>query len=106
MQFVVVNVDLEGKMEFPEPKLEIGEHIVTKVVELSNLKAELDGNCSFLISWLISHSPIEYDRKVNWVKQKSPSNDILRGLLLTLVFTTLLLVLTQPYKLRLYEGII
>jgi hypothetical protein len=69
MQFVIVNVDLEGKMEFPEPNLEVGEHIVTKVVELSNLKAELDGNRSLLISWLISHSPIEYDRKVTWVKQ-------------------------------------
>ncbi len=73
MQFAVVDVDLEDKMEFPEPNLEIGEHIVTKVVELSKLKAELDGNRSFPISWLISHLPIEYDRKVNRVKQKSPS---------------------------------
>lgn len=43
MQLVVLNVDLEDKLETPVPKLEIGEYIVTKVVELSRLKAELEG---------------------------------------------------------------
>jgi len=47
MQLVVLNVDLEDKLETPAPKLEVGEHIVTKVVELSRLKDELE----------------EYDRK-------------------------------------------
>lgn len=49
MQLAVLNVDLEDKMEFPEPNLEIGEDIVTKVVELAKLKAELDGDSSSFV---------------------------------------------------------
>jgi len=43
MQLVVLNVELEDKMEYPAPKLEAGEHIVTKVVSLTNLYSELEG---------------------------------------------------------------
>jgi ADP-ribose pyrophosphatase len=46
MQLAVLNVDLEDKMETPTPKLEVGEHIVTRVVELSRLKDELEGTLS------------------------------------------------------------
>jgi ADP-ribose pyrophosphatase len=46
MQLAVLNVDLEDKMETPSPKLEVGEHIVTRVVELSRLKDELEGTPS------------------------------------------------------------
>ena len=42
MQLAMLNVDLEDKMEMPIPKLEVGEHIVTRVVELSRLKYELE----------------------------------------------------------------
>ena len=46
MQLAVLNVDLEDKMESPIPKLEIGEHIVTRVVELARLRHELEGMLS------------------------------------------------------------
>jgi ADP-ribose pyrophosphatase len=46
MQLAVLNVDLEDKMETPVPKLEVGEHIVTRVVELARLKDELEGTPS------------------------------------------------------------
>ena len=42
MQLAMLNVDIEDKMEMPIPKLEVGEHIVTRVVELSQLKYELE----------------------------------------------------------------
>lgn len=71
MQLVVLAVDLEDKMINAEPKLDPGEHIVAKVVELTNLNAELKGNCTYLRFnyTLISHfSPIQdYDRKVDLV---------------------------------------
>lgn len=43
MQLAVLNVELENKMETPVPKLEVGEHIITRVVEFSRLKDELEG---------------------------------------------------------------
>lgn len=43
MQLVVLAVDLEKEMEYPEQKLEDGEFIVRKVVELTKLKEELEG---------------------------------------------------------------
>lgn len=43
MQLVVLSVELEDKMEYPVPKLEAGEHIVTKVVQLTRLYSELEG---------------------------------------------------------------
>lgn len=48
MQLAVVSVVLEDKMEAPEPKLEAGEHIITRVVELNKLQGALDGKCNFL----------------------------------------------------------
>jgi len=41
MKLVVVNVDLPDKMEAPEQKLEAGEFIVKRVVELAKLNDEL-----------------------------------------------------------------
>ncbi|KAJ7684799.1 NUDIX hydrolase domain-like protein [Mycena polygramma] len=41
MKLVVLNVDLADKMETPAQKLEAGEFIVTRVVELSKLNEEL-----------------------------------------------------------------
>lgn len=43
MQLAVLSVILEDKMETPEAKLEPGEFIVTRVVELANLNKELKG---------------------------------------------------------------
>jgi len=43
MKLVILSVDLDDKMETPVPTLEEGEHIVTKVVEISKLHAELEG---------------------------------------------------------------
>lgn len=51
MQLVVLNVDLEDKLETPAPKLEVGEYIVTKVVELSRLKDELEGTLSLRLQF-------------------------------------------------------
>ncbi|KAF9532369.1 NUDIX hydrolase domain-like protein [Crepidotus variabilis] len=57
MQLVVVAVDLEDKMEWPQPKLEDGEHIVTKIIELSKLKAELEAydKKGFVVDARLSH---------------------------------------------------
>lgn len=44
MKFVVLSVALEDKMETPVAKLEPGEFIVTRVVELAKLNAELKGS--------------------------------------------------------------
>ena len=48
MQLVVVSVLLDDKLETPEPKLDAGEFIVTKTVELSKLSVELEGESPFL----------------------------------------------------------
>jgi ADP-ribose pyrophosphatase len=57
MQLAVLNVDLEDKMETPSPKLEVGEHIVTRVVELSRLKDELEeyDRKGFVVDARLSH---------------------------------------------------
>jgi len=57
MQLVVLNVDLEDKMETPVPKLEVGEHIVTRVVELSRLKDKLEAydRKGFVVDARLSH---------------------------------------------------
>jgi len=46
----------DGRPPSPKQKLEPGEHIVRRVVELSKLKAELDGETkrTFLFSFLFS----------------------------------------------------
>lgn len=44
MKLVVLSVLLDDKLTTPEPKLEAGEFIVTKVVELAKLQSELEGN--------------------------------------------------------------
>jgi ADP-ribose pyrophosphatase len=49
MKLAVLSVDLEDKMETPKPNLEVGEHIVTRIVELSRLQYELEG--TLFIQW-------------------------------------------------------
>lgn len=44
MKLVVLNVELVDKMEAPEQKLEAGEFIVKRVVELAKLNDELRGS--------------------------------------------------------------
>ncbi|TFK25008.1 hypothetical protein FA15DRAFT_704017 [Coprinopsis marcescibilis] len=41
MKLVTVSVTLEDKLEAPQPKLEIGEHIVTRVIPLKELHQTL-----------------------------------------------------------------
>lgn len=43
MKFVVVEVLFPDKMELSDPKLEEGEHIVKRIVELPKLSDELAG---------------------------------------------------------------
>lgn len=43
MKLVALKVPLPADAEAPKQKLEPGEHIVRRVVELGKLKAELDG---------------------------------------------------------------
>lgn len=43
MKLVVLNVTLEDKLETPDQKLESGEFIVRRVVELKELLNELKG---------------------------------------------------------------
>lgn len=47
MKLVVLSVVLDDKMETPAAQLEAGEFIVTKVVELAKLKAELESKTFF-----------------------------------------------------------
>ena len=47
MKLVVLSVVLDDKMEIPAAKLEDGEFIVTKVVELAELKTELESKAFF-----------------------------------------------------------
>lgn len=47
MQLAVLSVTMEDKLETPVPQLEVGEHIVTRVVELAHLQDALNGKlCS------------------------------------------------------------
>lgn len=57
MKLVILNVTLEDKMETPVPKLDAGEFIVTRVVEIAKLNEELKGkfSCGFPISCLRSN---------------------------------------------------
>lgn len=47
MKLVVLSVVLDDKMEIPAAQLEVGEFIVTKVVELAKLKTELESKAFF-----------------------------------------------------------
>lgn len=47
MKLVTVSVWLEDELLHPEPKLEAGEHIVTKVVPLAKLHDTLEGMCPY-----------------------------------------------------------
>lgn len=49
MKLVVVNVLLEDELETPTPHLDDGEHIITRVVELNQLDAELKGASHFVV---------------------------------------------------------
>ena len=69
MKLVVLSVVLDDKMETPAAQLEAGEFIVTKVVELAKLKAELESKTFFpQINWcVLTHGYSSgYDRKV-WI---------------------------------------
>lgn len=50
MKLVVLNVLLADQMETPSQKLEAGEFIVRRVVELAKLNAELKGELLFNMS--------------------------------------------------------
>jgi len=58
-----LNVVLDDKMEIPAAKLEVGEFIVTKVVELAKLKAELEdyNRKGFMVHAPLSHFASGYD---------------------------------------------
>lgn len=43
MKLVILSVVMDDQMETPAANLEVGEFIVTKVVELAKLKTELEG---------------------------------------------------------------
>ena len=58
MKLVVLSVVLDDQMEKPAAKLEVGEFIVTKVVELAKLRAELEGkifSCMYDYDLLPAH---------------------------------------------------
>ncbi|KAJ7470434.1 NUDIX hydrolase domain-like protein [Mycena latifolia] len=66
MKLVVLNVDLPDKMETPEQKLEAGEFIVKRVVELSKLNQELKGRQGFVVDARLAHwaSGYELSRRI------------------------------------------
>ncbi|KAJ8583335.1 hypothetical protein M405DRAFT_514708 [Rhizopogon salebrosus TDB-379] len=63
MKLVVVTVLLEDKLETPVPHLDDGEHIVTRVVELDKLDAELKeyGKKGFIVDAKLSHFAAGYE---------------------------------------------
>ena len=67
MKLVVLSVVLDDKMEIPVAQLEVGEFIVTKVVELTKLKTELESKAFFqqIHRYVLTHGYLsDYDRKV------------------------------------------
>ena len=67
MKLVVLSVVLDDKMEIPAAKLEVGEFIVTKVVELAKLKTELESKAFFpqIHRYVLTNGyPSDYDRNV------------------------------------------
>lgn len=72
MKLVMLNVTLEDILETPAPKLDAGEFIVTRVVEIAKLNDELKGKFSCGSSSLsdvniLTCSAIAYDQKVRLV---------------------------------------
>ena len=67
MILATVDVLLEDKMETPKQHLEPGEHIVTRVVELDKLQAELEGALRLITkkpSRVVNTTSIAYDKRV------------------------------------------
>lgn len=68
MQLATVDVLLEDKLQSPKQHLESGEHIVTRVVELDKLQAELEGGFLYstgtLVELLTTNTMLDYDKRV------------------------------------------
>lgn len=69
MKLVTVDVLLDDKLEYPDQKLDEGEAIVKRVVELKSLYKELKGPCfrlgiAYPGTWLTCCIFTEYERKV------------------------------------------
>ncbi|KAG1754157.1 NUDIX hydrolase domain-like protein [Suillus lakei] len=62
MKLVVVSVLLDDKLETPTPHLDDGEHIITRVVELDQLDAELKAydKKGFVVDARLSHFAVGY----------------------------------------------
>ncbi|KAG2076089.1 hypothetical protein BDR04DRAFT_1133192 [Suillus decipiens] len=62
MKLVVVSVLLEDKLETPVPHLDDGEHIITRVIELDQLDAELKAydKKGFVVDARLSHFAAGY----------------------------------------------
>jgi hypothetical protein len=56
MKLVALKVPIPTGAQAPTQKLEPGEHIIRRIVELSKLKAELDGMGS-IITWYFVTEP-------------------------------------------------
>jgi len=63
MKLVILSVILDDQMETPAANLEVGEFIVTKVVELAKLKTELEeyDRKGFTVDARLSHFASGYD---------------------------------------------
>ena len=54
MKLILLGVTFPDKLELSDAKLDVGEHIVKRIVEITKLKEELDGELVLLIlSWQI-----------------------------------------------------
>ncbi|TDL25131.1 hypothetical protein BD410DRAFT_717928 [Rickenella mellea] len=62
MKLIILRVTFPGQLESPEQKLEAGEHIVKRVVELSKLDAEIKEYESkgFVVDARLSHFVVGY----------------------------------------------
>lgn len=72
MKFVIANVTLEDKLTKPKQKLEAGEFIVTRVVELSKLHEELKeyAKKDFVVDARLSHFAMGFNL-ANQMQKKS-----------------------------------
>ena len=94
MKLVTLEVLLDNSLELPEQKLEKGEFIIIRVVELAKLSEELKGN-AFLLSVPLQESMvfcIDYDKKVCHLLVKRLLLILRRALWSTLVYPILHLV--------------
>jgi hypothetical protein len=72
MKLVILDVPLDGKMEFPKQDLQGGEAIAIRVVEVTNLYKTLQGTRDYNVHWY----PLTVVPQISLSKYFPPTGDI------------------------------